>query len=147
MRPPKPLIRALGRMQAAVYRWTGGRVGGRFGGAQVLLLTTTGRRTGAARTVPVLYIRDGERYVVVGSQAGHDTHPAWYLNLRARQEATVQVADRTVSVTAHDADSADRERLWPLLVAVYPAWSAYRERTARAFPIVLLTPRPDNDAA
>ena len=141
MRPPKPLIRLIGRLQGAVYRASGGRLLGRVGPARVLLLTTTGRRSGTPRTVPLLFIHDGDRFVIVASQGGHDTHPAWYVNLRANPYATVQVGVRVVPVHARDADPAEVERLWPALVAVYPAWEGYRARTSRRIPVVLLDPR------
>ena len=141
MRPPKPLIRLLGRLHGAVYRASGGRLLGRVGPARVLLLTTAGRRSGTPRTVPLLFIPDGERFVLVASQGGHDTHPAWYLNLRANPDATVQIGARVVPVLARDADPAEVERLWPALVAVYPAWEGYRARTSRRIPVVLLDPR------
>ena len=140
MRPPKSVIRAMGRAQAAIYRASGGRLLTRFGRVEVLLLTTTGRRSGARRTAPLLYIRDGDAYVVVGSQGGHDTHLAWVLNLRSEPHATVQIGARVIPVTAEEAPDADRDRLWERLVATYPSYAEYRERTARRFPIVLLQP-------
>jgi F420H(2)-dependent quinone reductase len=140
VRPPKFLIRLVGRIQGVLYRLSGGRLFGRVGKVKVLLLTTTGRRSGKRRTVPLLYVPDGERYLIVASQGGHDTHPAWYLNLRANTAATMQLGSRTVDVTATELDAAERERLWPTLVAAYPAWSDYRGRTARDFPVIVLTP-------
>lgn len=139
MRPPKPLIRLIGRVQGAVYRATRGRMFGRVGAAKVLLLTTTGRRSGQRRTVPLLHIVDDGRLVIVASLGGHDTHPAWYLNLRAAPHATVTIGGRTVAVSARDADPTEVEALWPALTAVYPAWEEYRGRTTRRFPVVILT--------
>jgi deazaflavin-dependent oxidoreductase (nitroreductase family) len=140
MRPPKFLIRAMGRAQAAIYRASGGRLLTRFGRVEVLLLTTTGRRSGKPRTAPLLYIRDGDAYVVVGSQGGHDTHPGWVLNLRADPHATVQIGAWVIPVAAEDAPDDARDRLWRDLVATYPSYAEYRERTARRFPIVVLRP-------
>lgn len=140
MRPPKPLIHLVGRVQGAVYRASRGRLLGRVGRAKVLLLTTTGRRSGMARTVPLLHVVDGGRLVVVASLGGHDTHPAWYRNLQADPRATVTIGGRTVAVSARDADPAEAEALWPALIAVYPAWEAYRGRTTRRFPVVILAP-------
>ena len=141
LRPPKLLIRLTGRLQATVYRASGGRLLGRVGQARVLVLTITGRRSGTPRTVPLLFIPDGERFVIVASQGGHDTHPAWYLNLRAHPDATVRIGARVMPVTARDADAAEAERVWPELVAVYSRWEEYRLRTTRRFPIVFLSPR------
>lgn len=140
MRPPKILIRLTGRVQRVLYRATGGRLGGRVGKAGVLLLTTTGRRSGKQRTVPLLYVPDGDAFVVVASLGGHATHPAWYLNLRANPAVTVQVGGTTTPVRAEELDLEARDRLWPLLVATYPSWEEYRSRTARQFPIVALRP-------
>ena len=141
MRPPKPLIRAMGRIHAVTYRSSRGRLLSRFGRAEVLLLTTTGRRSGAPRTVPLLYVEDGGTFVVVGSVGGHDAHPAWVLNLRANPDATVRIGPRVVPVVAEDAAEAARPRLWERLVATYPGYAGYRERTSRRFPIVVLRPR------
>ena len=140
MRPPKALIRAMGRVQAAIYRRSGGRRLASFRGARVLLLTTVGRRTGRERTAPLLYVRDGDSYVIVGSQGGHDTHPAWVHNLRAEPRATIQVGEATIPVVATEATTEDMTRLWPALVAMYPAYADYRTRTNRTFRVFLLTP-------
>lgn len=139
MRPPKAFIRALGRVQTAIYRRSGGRRLASFGNARVLLLTTVGRRTGRERTAPLLYVRDGDDYVIVGSQGGHDTHPAWVHNLRAEPWATIQVGEATIPVVATEATAEDVTRLWPALVAMYPAYADYRTRTDRIFPVFLLT--------
>ena len=106
MRFPKPMIRLLGRVQGAIYRATGGRWVGKVGSAGVLLLTTTGRRSGKSRTVPLLYVPDGDAFVIVASQGGHDTHPAWYLNLLANPAATVQIGKRVMNVRARWAGPA-----------------------------------------
>ena len=138
MRFPKPMIRLLGRVQGAIYRATGGRLVGRVGRAGVLLLTTTGRRSGKFRTVPLLYVPDGEAFVIVASQGGHDTHPAWYLNLRANPAATVQIGNRVMNVTAEELTAEARDRMWAALVAVYAGYAEYRTRTSREFPIIAL---------
>lgn len=141
MTPPKPLIRATGRAHAVIYRISRGRLLTRVGRADILLLTTVGRRTGEARTVPLLYVEDGGSFVVVGSLGGHDTHPAWYLNLRAAPEAIVRIGGRTTEVVAEEADGEAGRRLWQRLVEAYPPYARYRERTSRAIPIVILRPR------
>ncbi len=140
MRPPKIVIRLTGRVQRVVYRATDGRLGGRVGKAGVLLLTTTGRRSGKRRTVPLLYVPDGDAFVVVASFGGHDAHPAWYLNLRANPAATVQMGNRLTNVHAEALTGDARDRLWTSLVAVYPGYQKYRTRTDRQFPIVALRP-------
>ncbi len=140
MRFPKVLIRLTGRIQRVLYRASGGRIGGRVGKAGVLLLTTMGRRSGKARTVPLLFVPDGDGFVIVASLGGHDAHPAWYRNLRANPVAAVQVGRTTTRVESHEVGAEERERLWPILVATYPAWGEYRTRTAREFPILALRP-------
>lgn len=140
MRPPKLMIRLMGRAQAAIYRRSGGTRLSSFGAAPVLLLTTTGRRTGKERTVPLLYVKDGEAFAIVGSMGGHDSHPAWVHNLRAHPRATVQVGDQVIAVNAREAGGDEVTRLWPQLVEMYPAYADYRTRTLRRFPVVLLVP-------
>ena len=104
-------------------------------------MTTTGRRSGRLRTVPLVYVADGDDLVVVAARGGMGSHPAWYLNLRADPGATVQVGVSSVPVRARDATAAERERLWPALTAAYPHFDAYQLRTPRQIPVVLLSPR------
>lgn len=133
-------IRVWSRLNALAYRASGGRLTGRMGEAPVLLLTTRGRRSGAARTAPLLYLADGASYVVVASYGGSDSHPAWYLNLRAAPEATIRVGRREIRVRARDAEGEERERLWAGVVAIWPAYDTYASRTSRAIPLVVLEP-------
>jgi deazaflavin-dependent oxidoreductase (nitroreductase family) len=90
--------------------------------------------------VPLLFVRDGADVVIVASQGGHDTHPAWYRNLTTNPVATVQIGPSTWSVRAEELGPADRERLWGALVAAYPDYAEYRTRTAREFPVMALRP-------
>jgi deazaflavin-dependent oxidoreductase (nitroreductase family) len=137
-----PLIRVMSMVNTWVYRATGGRVGGTFRrGAPVMLLTVTGRRTGRRLTVPLLYLRDGERIVCVGSKGGMDHHPLWYLNLEANPEAEVEIGRVVTKVRAHTATAAERAALWPKLVAMYPDYADYQARTKREIPVVVLSPR------
>lgn len=132
--------RAATSLHSFVYRATNGKVGGRLAGGPVLLLTTAGRKSGQQRTVPLLYIRDGESFVVVGSNGGTATHPAWWLNLKARPEATVEAEGCEVRVRAEEAGPGEKERLWPRLVEMYGGYESYRGRTDREIPVVLLHP-------
>ena len=128
-------------MNNVAYRLSGGRVAGRIpSGSPICLLTTTGRRSGRPRTVPLVYAPDGDDLVVVASRGGMGTHPAWYLNLVADPGATVQVGGSTMRVRARDATEAERERLWPTLTAAYPHFDAYQLRTSRSIPVVILSP-------
>ncbi|HJQ82598.1 MAG TPA: nitroreductase family deazaflavin-dependent oxidoreductase [Candidatus Binatia bacterium] len=132
--------RRTGRLHTWLYRSTGGRIGHRAGQLANLLLTTTGRRSGAERTVPLTYMADGERFVLVASNGGSDRHPAWWLNLREQPHATVQVGSRTLAVVAHQADAVERARLWPKLKAMNPFYAAYERITSREIPVVVLEP-------
>jgi deazaflavin-dependent oxidoreductase (nitroreductase family) len=106
----------------------------------MLLLTTIGRRTNQLRTTPLLYLRDGKNLVIVASNGGAAKHPTWWLNLQARPRALVQVEDRRFAVRAHQASDAERDRLWPLVVALYPPYAHYQARTARPIPLIVLRP-------
>lgn len=116
--------RAFSPLQRRVYRMTGGRVS-LTGGAPVLLLTTTGRRTGLARTVPLLYLRDGDRLVVCNVNPGFERPNPWTLNLRAQARAQVQVGREKFGVTAHEATAGEIERYWPRLTEIWPAYQTF----------------------
>ena len=135
------VLHAVGAVNAWVYRLSGGRLLGRFpSGAPVCLLTTTGRRSGQARTVPLLYLADGEDFVVVASQGGAPQNPGWFHNLQAAPRAGLQIGRRRLAVTARTVPAAERDLLWPRLVAIYPPYEDYRRRTSREIPLVRLTP-------
>lgn len=106
----------------------------------MLLLTTTGRKSGKKRTIPLLYLEDGENLVVVASNGGTATHPSWWLNLRVDPEATVEIGGRKLRVRAEKALPEEKERLWPRLVAMYGGYEAYQRRTDREIPVVVLRP-------
>lgn len=126
------------RLHRWAYRLTGGTLVGTSGRMPVLLLTTTGRRTGEPRTQVLSYYRDDDRYVVVASHFGREQHPAWYLNLLACPRASIQVGRRHIAVEARPATADEKRRLWPLLVSSEPLYAIYRRRTARDIPIVIL---------
>lgn len=132
------LITALHRF---VYRVTGGWIGGGAFGKQFLLLSHTGRVSGQVRTTPLLYVADGERWVIAASNAGDDRPPAWWLNLSARPEARIQVGRERVEVVARRVPEPDSERLWSLLMASYAAFDRYRQGTPREIPVVVLERR------
>jgi len=119
----------------------GGKGVGQFGN-RLVLLTTTGARSGKAQTTPVMYHRDGERYVVVASKAGAPEHPAWYHNLKAHPLATVEVGTEsgteTFQVRAHEAQGEERERIWADRVAIAPGFGEYQRQTSRQIPVMLL---------
>lgn len=132
-------VRPIAALHALAYRLLGGRLVG-WSLAPVVLLTTRGRRSGQPRTTPVYGIADGDRLVVVGSNAGRGTHPDWYKNLRADPSARVQMGSRARDMRARDAAPEERDHLWPKLVRAYPGYAAYRETAGREIPIVILEP-------
>jgi F420H(2)-dependent quinone reductase len=135
------VIKVMSKTQAWVYRTSGGRVGASFlRGAPVGILTTIGRKTGEARDVPLLYLRDGERVVLVASSGGREKNPPWYLNLKATPEVRFQIKKQTLTLRARDADEAERAELWPRLDAMYPDFANYRSYTDRVIPIVICEP-------
>lgn len=130
----------VGRIHRAIYRASGGRVGARLAGLDMLLLTTTGRKSGEPRTQPLACFADGDDWVVVASNAGQDRHPAWFLNLQASPEARIRIGREERAVRAHVAEGAERERLWPWLQERNPAYARYERRTERQIPVVILRP-------
>ena len=135
------LVGAAASLHRWLYRRSRGRVGGRLARSPVLLLTTTGRRTGRARTTPLLYIEDGDRLVVVASYGGDDRAPAWYRNIAADREVTVEVGRSRRRMQAADAEGEERAQLWERLTQMYPPYDDYQARTSRRIPVVILTPR------
>ncbi|NYI08251.1 nitroreductase/quinone reductase family protein [Allostreptomyces psammosilenae] len=120
------------------FRANHGRVGGPFEGGDLLLLTTFGARSGAPHTVPLGYVADGDRLLVVGSAGGSPRHPAWYHNVLANPAVTVEVGDRTYPARAVPAHGEERDRLFALVVAAVPGYADYQARTARTIPVVAL---------
>ena len=121
------------------YRETGGEVGHRWKrGSKVLLLTTKGRKTGEPRTSPLIYEEDGDRYVVVASKGGAETHPRWYLNLREDPNVVLQVLDEVFPAHARTAEGEERERLWQLVTKQWPDYDRYQTKTDREIPVVVL---------
>ncbi len=121
-----------------LYRRSGGKIGGKMFGAPVLLLTTTGRKSRRSWTVPVMYQTDGDRWVIIASNAGSPRHPAWWLNLRSQPDASVQIGRETYPVTAVETTGEDRERLWRRMADMYKGYDAYARKTTRKLPVVLL---------
>src|SRR5262245_56272096 len=132
--------KGIGKVHTQVYQLTGGTLGHRAGGIRNLLLTTTGRRSGELRTVPLAYLEDGDEFVLVASNGGADRHPAWWLNLAARPAATIQVGGQTLAVVARRANAAEHARLWPRLKEANPFYGVYEQITAREIPVVILRP-------
>lgn len=121
------------------FRANGGKVGGPFEGGDLLLLTTSGARTGNPHTTPVAYVRDGDRWLVVASAAGAPQNPAWFHNLRANPSVTVEVGTTKFQATASVPDSAERDELWAKAVEAMPGFADYQKQTDRVIPVVVLT--------
>lgn len=135
------VIKWMSRAQTRIYKKTGGRFAGKFlQGAAVGILTTVGRKTGEAREVPLLYLREGRRVVLVASSGGRDKHPPWYLNLKTNPKVTFQVKDEVLALTSRDATDAERDEYWPKLDAMYSDFENYRSHTDRVIPIVICDP-------
>lgn len=124
------------RYKANPDGWSTGK--GSPSGLPTLLLSTTGRKSGEKRTTPLVFLQDGERMVVVGSLAGYDQHPTWYLNITADKNCWVQKDRDQFVCTARDVTDAERAALWPKLDQVFPAWGYFQKQTDRPFPMVIL---------
>ena len=123
------------------FRANGGAVGGQFEGAPLLLLTTTGRRSGERRTSPIMYLDDGAgRWLVFASKAGLPTHPAWFLNLEADPHVTVEIGDRTVEASAVVLEGAERDHWFAEQARRYPGFAEYQAKTDRVITVVALIP-------
>lgn len=134
-------LRWTGKLNVPLYRLSGGRIGGKVAKAPVLLLTTTGRKSGQQRTAPVVYLADGENLVVIGSNAGHNRTPAWSLNLQANPEAEVELGRRRLPVRARIAEGEERADLWRKHNEQYSGFDEYEARTDRDIALFVLEPR------
>jgi deazaflavin-dependent oxidoreductase (nitroreductase family) len=124
-----------------LYRASRGVVGHHVPGVPpMLLLDHVGAKSGKRRTTPLAYLRDGDDVVIVASKGGHPRHPAWFHNLRAHPDTTVQVGSSRLSVHAHVATAEERSRLWPRVVELYDGFAEYQRRTDREIPLVILSP-------
>jgi F420H(2)-dependent quinone reductase len=124
----------------SLYRLTGGKFGGRVQGLQVLLLTTIGRKTGEERTTPLGYFMEDGNYIITGSNAGRDTYPAWFHNLRANPLVKIEIKDRQIEAEAEVAPPEKRRSLWSQLLSLSPAYANYAKKTSREIPLVILRP-------
>jgi len=122
------------------FRANEGRVGGMFASMPILLLHHTGARSGAERVNPVAYYQDGERYVIIASKGGAPSHPAWYHNLVAHPDATIEIGTQTLQVRATEATGEERQRLYGAQAELMPQFAEYAEKTTRTIPVIVLTP-------
>jgi deazaflavin-dependent oxidoreductase (nitroreductase family) len=124
----------------AEFRANAGHVGGSFDGMPILLLHHTGAKSGAERVNPLAYQADDGRYVIFASKAGAPENPAWYHNLKANPDATVEVGAQTLAVRASEATGEERERLFAAQAARLPQFTEYAAKTSRTIPVIVLTP-------
>ncbi len=137
---PRIVALTVTGLHKTLYRLTGGRVGARMGPMDILVLTTTGRKSGAPRSTPLAYFRDGANFVLVASDGGADSNPAWYLNLQSKPEVTVLLGQTQQRMRAATAAPADRARLWAMIVRQSPNFAGYEKQTSREIPVVILQP-------
>jgi deazaflavin-dependent oxidoreductase (nitroreductase family) len=128
----------FGDAHVKAYRETDGAEGHDWNGTQTILLTTTGHRSGEARTVPLIYGRDGENYLVVASKGGADEPPAWYVNLQADPVVEVQDHGDVFKARARTATDEEQARLWPVMTKEWPAYDEYQTKTDRKIPVVVI---------
>jgi F420H(2)-dependent quinone reductase len=139
-----PALRRVMGLHTLVYRASGGRLGHTLPGVpgQMLLLDHVGAKSGAKRTSPLLYIEDGKDVVIVASKGGYPKHPAWFHNLKANPDTTVQIGPERRAVHARVATAEERKRLWPMAVKTYRGYEEYQSRSkGREIPLVVLEPR------
>jgi deazaflavin-dependent oxidoreductase (nitroreductase family) len=137
-----PVLRRVMAGHTAVYRATHGVVGHKFPGSPpVLLLDHVGAKSGKKRTSPLVYVRDGDDIVLVASKGGNPKNPAWFHNLKANPETTIQIGSEKRPVRAHVATDEERKRLWPKAVETYSGYAGYQKRTDRKIPLVVLERR------
>jgi deazaflavin-dependent oxidoreductase (nitroreductase family) len=142
-----PVLNRLMRLHAAVYRATDGRIGGSMRGLpSLLLLDHVGAKSGKKRTTPLVYMPDGEDFIVVASKGGHERNPAWLHNLRANPSTEIQIGRKRIPVRASEAGEDERRRIWPRAVEYNSHWGRYEQRTDRKIPIVILRPEPGSPA-
>ncbi|HEY6600013.1 MAG TPA: nitroreductase family deazaflavin-dependent oxidoreductase [Pseudomonadales bacterium] len=131
-------IKAMNRQIIDEFRANGGKVGGPFKGAPMLLLTTKGAKSGETRVNPLVYLEDGSRYVIIASYAGAPTNPPWFHNLIADPAVTIEVGTQTLKVKGDVVAEPDRSRLYQKMESMMPAFTEYRQKTKRTIPVIAL---------
>ncbi len=134
------LIRWFTSFNAFLIRVTNGRIGSRLGTQTILLLYTTGRKSGEPRIIPIAYFRFEENYLLVGSNWGKEKHADWYLNLLKESHGMIRVDGKRISVNAHDAQGDEYDRLWKFVAQRHAQYLNYQKMTTRRIPIMVLQP-------
>jgi F420H(2)-dependent quinone reductase len=141
MAMPDSWLKAIGKLNVPIYRLSRGRIFGNIGTAPVLLLTSIGRRSGQKRTAPVVFLADGDRYVVIGSNAGNQRTPAWSYNLQANPDAEIEIRGSRRAVRARVAEGEERAELWRKVNQMYEGFDDYDAKTSRDIAVFVLEPR------
>ena len=136
----KRFFQSIRALMVSLYRLTDGKFGGRVQGLQVLLLTTVGRKTGEERTTPLGYFMEDGNYIITASNAGLDTHPAWFHNLRANPHVRIEIKNQQLEAEAEVATPEKRRALWSQLISLSPWYANYAKKTTREIPLILLHP-------
>ena len=136
------VIKIMSALNTWAYRATGGKIGGKFlRGAPVMLMTTTGCKSGKPRTAPLIYLEDGDDLVIVASKGGMSRHPAWYRNLEQNPEVEVEIGSERRKMRARRVSDEEKAEFWPRLTQIYRDYDDYQARTDRNIPVVVLSPR------
>ena len=135
--PPRWVLKLFTRLNVAVYKLSGGRLMGRLAGMPILLVEMTGARSGKRRTIPLMYVPDGDHFLLVASQGGAPKHPVWYYNLLKHPRVLITFAGTTREMHARLATAEEKQALWPTCVKYYPPYQEYQERTNRDIPLFI----------
>lgn len=138
--PPKWILKAFTSIHVFLYRISKGKLGGTLGNFPILLLTTTGRKSGLARTTPLVYLRNGEEYLIAASAGGADRNPVWFLNLQNKPEAVIEVNGKTFNTQAAITVDTERTQLYERFKAQGDNFVQYEQSTTRPIPIIRLQP-------
>lgn len=136
-----PIMKAMAKVHTTVLRMSGGRIGNQMGGNTILLLHHVGAKSGKRYATPLAYVEDGDAYAVIASGAGQPTHPGWYHNLQQNPNTTIEIQGKAIQVTAEVAPEEQRARIWAAVVAEFPQFAEYQQKTSRVIPLVLLHPQ------
>lgn len=135
---PNIFVRLFWKVHPQIYQLSSGRIGGSLLGLPVLLLTTKGRKSGLPRTKALMYLPYEGDFVVIASNLGQDHHPHWWLNLQTDPEAEVEIRGEKIPVVAREAEGEERQKIWQQLIAKAPSYDAYKDKTSRSIPVVVL---------
>ena len=138
--PPDGFFKIMTRAHIFLYRKSSGKIWNKMQGMPVLLLTTTGRKTERSRTTPLVYLRDGNDYLIAASKGGSDSHPAWYFNLKAMSEVRIEVGNQAFAARATLTENEERDQLYDRFKSLGDNFATYEQMAQRTIPVVRLTP-------